>query len=195
MSIHIFTRQSRPNASLIHSIHPNTFTPFTRIVATKYGSLRALQAKIPKKISKRVFLEHSSADPQNFLGTSGLENSDRATPKGTNLRGQTPICGFLQAPAVFCGFLRKSSQMLCSSGKGETLQKSAKICVWARFVTLRAPSSETPEMGAWVVESDLFLISRGQKSDQASLLFKGVLREPFGSWTCQIPLGPLGLHN
>ena len=33
----------------------------------------------------------------------------RAALKGTNLRGQTPICGFLRVPAVFCGFLRKSA--------------------------------------------------------------------------------------
>ena len=32
---HIFTWQSRANASLIHSIHTNTFTPFTRMEATK----------------------------------------------------------------------------------------------------------------------------------------------------------------
>ena len=33
----------------------------------------------------------------------------RAALKGTNLRGQTPICGFLRVPAAFCGFLRKSA--------------------------------------------------------------------------------------
>ena len=33
----------------------------------------------------------------------------RAALKGTNLRGQTPICGFLRVPAIFCGFLRKSA--------------------------------------------------------------------------------------
>ena len=82
--------------------------------------------------------------------------------KGTNLRGQTPICGFLRLPAVFCGFLRFSavscenqrfpakicvSQMLCFLGKGENLQKSAKICenlrlgsvCPLRFVPLSAP--------------------------------------------------------
>ena len=31
----------------------------------------------------------------------------RATLNGTNLRGQTPICGFLRVPAVFGHFLRK----------------------------------------------------------------------------------------
>ena len=34
---HTFTWQSLANASLIHSIHATTFTPFTRIVATKVG--------------------------------------------------------------------------------------------------------------------------------------------------------------
>ena len=76
----------------------------------------------------------------------------RAALKGTNLRGQTPICGFLRKSAVFCGFLRKSavfciSQMLCFLRKGENLQESAKIseklrlgsvCPF-RFVPLRAP--------------------------------------------------------
>ena len=32
-----------------------------------------------------------------------------AALKGTNLRGQTPICNFLRVPAVFCSFLRKST--------------------------------------------------------------------------------------
>ena len=35
MSILIFPWKSQANASLVHSIHANTFTPFTRIVATK----------------------------------------------------------------------------------------------------------------------------------------------------------------
>ena len=35
LSIHIITWQSRANASLIHSLHANTFTPFKRIVTTK----------------------------------------------------------------------------------------------------------------------------------------------------------------
>ena len=39
LSIHKLTWQSRANASPIHSIHANTFTPFTRIVATKLGVL------------------------------------------------------------------------------------------------------------------------------------------------------------
>ena len=42
LSIHIFTWQSRANASLIHSIHSNTFAPFTRIVANKFWKLPGL---------------------------------------------------------------------------------------------------------------------------------------------------------
>ena len=37
----------------------------------------------------------------------------RAMLKGTNLRGQMPICGFLQVPAVLSGFLRKSAFPKC----------------------------------------------------------------------------------
>ena len=57
----------------------------------------------------------------------------RAALKGTNLRGQTPICGFLRFPAKICGFLRKSAvscenlrfpNALFSRKRGE----SAKIC-------------------------------------------------------------------
>ena len=80
----------------------------------------------------------------------------RAALKGTNLRGQTPICGFLR---VSCGFSAVScenqqfsakicvSQMLCFLGKCENQQKSAKIsenlrlgsvCP-LRFVPLSAP--------------------------------------------------------
>ena len=58
----------------------------------------------------------------------------RAALKGTNLRGQTPICGFLRVPAVFCGFLRKSAVFLRKSAFPkcfvfkENLRESAKIC-------------------------------------------------------------------
>ena len=72
----------------------------------------------------------------------------------TNLRGQTPICGFMRVPAVFCKsqslqFSAKIcvSQMLRFLGEGENLQKSAKICENLRlgsvsplsFVPLSAP--------------------------------------------------------
>ena len=83
----------------------------------------------------------------------------RAALKGTNLRGRTPICGFLRVPAVFCGFLRKNrrfpakicvSPMLRFPGKGENQRKSARICenlrlgsvCPLRFVPLSAPFSE-----------------------------------------------------
>ena len=60
----------------------------------------------------------------------------RALLKGTNLKGQTPICNLLQVPAVFCGScesLRLSAKSCASQtfgflGKGETLQKSVRIC-------------------------------------------------------------------
>ena len=81
------------------------------------------------------------------------EAHSRAALKGTNLRGQTPICNFLRVPAVFdvsCENQRFSPkicvfQMICFRGEGENLQKSAKISVWARlvpfnrFVPLSAP--------------------------------------------------------
>ena len=38
---------------------------------------------------------------------NALWDSSRAALKGMNLRGQTPICGFLRVPAGFCAFLRK----------------------------------------------------------------------------------------
>ena len=86
-------------------------------------------------------------------------NFHRAALKGTNLRGQTPICGFLRIPAVFCRFSAVScenqrfsakscaSQMLCFLGKGENLQESARISEYLRwgsvcpprFVPLSAP--------------------------------------------------------
>ena len=63
----------------------------------------------------------------------------RAALKGTNLRGQTPICGFLRVPAGFCDFFSAKicvSQKLCFLGKGENLEKSAKLCERVRFVPL-----------------------------------------------------------
>ena len=47
----------------------------------------------------------SAPDQSHFLRPSKV----RAALKGTNLRGQTQICGFLRGPAVFCGFMRKSA--------------------------------------------------------------------------------------
>ena len=79
----------------------------------------------------------------HFLVTSLFS---RAALKGTNLRGQTPICGFLRVPAVMCGFLRQSAvfcenlrfpNALFSKKRQEICKnqrKSARISVWARFV-------------------------------------------------------------
>ena len=70
----------------------------------------------------------------------GFEIQHRAALKLTNLRGQTPICGFLRVPVLFCGFLQKSAvfcKNLCfpnalisrkrreSAKISENLQKSA----------------------------------------------------------------------
>ena len=70
----------------------------------------------------------------------GTFSLNRAALKGTNLRGQTPICNFLRFSAVSCENLRFDAKMLCLQGKGKNLQEStetsAKICVWARFVPL-----------------------------------------------------------
>ena len=49
----------------------------------------------------------------------------RAALKGTNLRGQTPICGFLRVPAVFCGFLRKSA-VFCENLRSPSASFSRK---------------------------------------------------------------------
>ena len=69
----------------------------------------------------------------------------RAALKGTNLRGQTPICGFLRFPPKICRFL--VSQMLRFPGKGKNQRKCARICenlrlgsvCPLRFVPLSAP--------------------------------------------------------
>ena len=60
----------------------------------------------------------------------------RAALTGTNLKVQTPICGFLRVPAVFCSSLQRSAvfckicvsdwQMLRFLGKSEILHRSAK---------------------------------------------------------------------
>ena len=39
--MHIFTWKSRARASLIRSIHASTFTPFTRIMATKVKRVKS----------------------------------------------------------------------------------------------------------------------------------------------------------
>ena len=73
---------------------------------------------------------------ETLLGLSAQRHQitlARAALKRTNLRGQTPSCGFLQVLVVFCEDLRFSakicvSQMLCFLAKRENLQKSAKFC-------------------------------------------------------------------
>ena len=64
---------------------------------------------VPQVAASRKFkpcLEYSGncVHPGNYL-----RNNYRAARKGTNLRGQTPICGFLLVPAKICGFPRKSA--------------------------------------------------------------------------------------
>ena len=56
---------------------------------------------------ERAYFEGKSAIYLSHLGK--FCPCSRAALKGTNLRGQTPICGFLRVSAVFCGFLRKSA--------------------------------------------------------------------------------------
>ena len=89
---------------------------------------------------------------KTFLENHGCGCVCRAALKGTNLRGQMPICGFLRVPAKICGFLRQSA-VFCEnlrfpnalfSGKR---RESAKICenlrlgsvCPLRFVPLSAP--------------------------------------------------------
>ena len=72
-------------------------------------------------------------------------------PKGTNanLRFSAGSCGFLRFPAKNQRFTAKIcvSQMLCFLGKGENLQKSAKICVLTRFVPLGSSPEARTEQG------------------------------------------------
>ena len=62
----------------------------------------------------------------------------RAALKGTNLKGRTPICGLLRKSAVFCENLRfpNASFSWERARSCKNQRKSAKICVWARFVPL-----------------------------------------------------------
>ena len=95
--------------------------------------------------------------------------------KGTNLRGQTPICGFLRVPAVFCGSC-ENQRFFCENLRfpnalfSRKRRESAKICenqrksafglgfpkasgvgvvsttpVWARFVPLGSSPYARPE--------------------------------------------------
>ena len=57
----------------------------------------------------------------------------RATLKGTNLRGQPPICSFLRAHAIFC-----ASQMLFSRKRRESAAAKISVCPF-RFVPLSTP--------------------------------------------------------
>ena len=101
----------------------------------------------------------SGSEEQVSSTSLAWEDSLKAALKGTNLRGRTPICGFLRVPAVFCGCLRQSV-VFCEnlrfpdalfSSKGENQRKSARICenprlgsvCPLRFVLLSAAQSLT----------------------------------------------------
>ena len=69
-------------------------------------------------------------DLKKCFGKIGV-TKNRAALKGTNLRGQTPICNFLQVPAVSC----------------ENQHSSAKICIFpnALFSRKRRESAKIRE--------------------------------------------------
>ena len=54
---HIFAWQSQANASLIHSIHAKIFTPFTRIVATKFQESPRTEPQLETGTVGTVFQE------------------------------------------------------------------------------------------------------------------------------------------
>ena len=81
----------------------------------------------------------------NFAGCAF--STHRAVLKRANVRGQTPICGFLRVPVIFvasCEYLRFSAKIcvfgvLFFQAKAQMCKNpriSAKICVWARFAPL-----------------------------------------------------------
>ena len=85
----------------------------------------------------------TSKTPRMLLTLRTLENPRkyRAALKGTNLGGQTPICGFLRVPAAFCGFL-------------ENLRFPAKICVSHKTKHLgNADSRRKPQIFEETAES------------------------------------------
>ena len=109
---------------------------------------------------RRQFMKNRSFQNRGFPISDA-----RAARKGMSLRGQTPICGYLRVPAVFCGSLRKSA-VFCENlrfpnasflGKGENLQKLAKICVWARFFPWGLSPQAHPEMRWRSIRPTMFL--------------------------------------
>ena len=100
---------------LILKIRPTGFrmTSFRRLHFPKaeFGSRKS--NSFPWSCAMELFMQGSST--KKMLCD---HNRHRAALKGTNLRGRTPICGFLRVPAVFCETQRFSakiciSQMLC----------------------------------------------------------------------------------
>ena len=90
LSIHIFTWQSLANPSLIHSIHANTFTPLTRIVATK---LRRLKVRPMSSAQVRANLAHQNrtiAIASDFRADGAKSPEIPQNEGGFGLRNHSP---------------------------------------------------------------------------------------------------------
>ena len=82
---------------------------------------------VQKRDAQHMFLQHRGARGENCYPINSKTIlwaiSNRAALEGTNLRGQTPICGFLRFPAKISGFLRKSAFPKCFF-----FQEKVRIC-------------------------------------------------------------------
>ena len=126
---------------------------FCKTLPSKNPSKNLVFSKNPDKrllrtlLKKHLLLENLLRSVQLHDPFGVHPTKTRAALKGTNLRGQTPICGFLRVAAKICGFLRKSA-VFCENLRfpnalfSRKRRESAKICEnlrWAQFVPLGSP--------------------------------------------------------
>ena len=127
------------------------FSPEIPFLAFEAGSQAQRDRKRQRDRETEKHTTHLNFFDVNFFS---------AALKGTNLRGQTPICGFLQVPARFLRFPAKKmwcpakicvSQMVCFQGKPKGPFRTKNTTMIAKIVNyysvvflLRPPKCTTP---------------------------------------------------
>ena len=88
----------------------------------------------------------------------------RSQAQAANLRGQTPIRGFLRAPAVLCGFLRKSPAFPDALFSRRTRRESARISLQSCGPATQWKTGRTTKKGKkWENRGKFAPIENGKK--------------------------------
>ena len=145
LSLHVAQNEVSHRCLLCNNLQNGVITPCQGSAKVTESPRGCCSDIITHRGNNRRCINFLAEICRKFLQAEKGRYKNRAQPqgalKGSNTRGQTPICGFLRAPAKISGFLQNSAFPKCFVFKEKarlcrTQQKSAKICVWARFVPL-----------------------------------------------------------